>query len=668
MPTTEQTLNVSFACCGKQACPQKSGPAPLNMATLTVACAVFGLSGWAAEEAGLPIPSMALYVAAYFCGGFGPARKMAAAWRERALNIDLLMVLAALGALFIGHAGEGAALLFLFSLAETLEHLTLERAARSIEALMDLRPAVVNAVRAGAEEKVPVEQVRLGEFIRVRPAERLGLDGVIEEGVSSLDESTLTGESVPVEKGPGAPVFAGTLNYRGTLLVRVTSAAGETMLARIVRKVREAQAEKTRLEHRIARWQKPYVAAVLAVSVLVGLFAFWSGGDSAQAFYRAMLFLVAASPCAVVISAPAAMLSAISRAARRGVVFKGAASIERLAKVRGFALDKTGTLTCGEPRVESIRALQGSPAEVLALAASLEKYSEHLLGKAILDEAKKNGAPFETVADFQSTVGAGVCGQVAGRWSGVGKPALFARHDRTLPEALLSEAQVSRERGETALIVWSEGGPCGVIGVADRVRPEAREALKRLETLRVGSAIVLTGDHEEVARAVSSRAGAKEYRANLLPEEKVAALKELSARRGPLAFAGDGVNDAPALAAAHVSFAMGGSGTDVALDAADVVLLKNDLRGLPFAVWLSQRTRAAVRRGLCIAFGSIALNVAFSLAGWLPLWMAVLLHEGSTVLAILSGLWLLAEPEPAWNPPCDKADNRCDEPAAAPAD
>ncbi|MCK6474769.1 MAG: heavy metal translocating P-type ATPase [Planctomycetes bacterium] len=638
---------VAGACCGAR------DLSPKLRGVLTGSCLLLGIAGYLASSLyGREDFANALFAGAYLTGGWAPTLEVCRAFARRKLDVNFLMILAAIGAIFIGHMGEGTVLLFLFSLSGTLERYTLERTARSIEALVELHPDTVTVVRNGEEIVVPMDSVVAGEMVRIKPAERLGVDGVIESGRSTIDESTITGESIPVEKGPGEDVFAGTLNYKGTLLVKATRTAGETMLAKIVRTVREARSGKTQAERFVERWEKPYVVGVLVASASAGLFAYLYGKPLDEAFYRSMTLLVGASPCALVIATPAAVLAGLTRAARLGVLFKAGRYLEAFHDAKVIALDKTGTLTQGKPEVVEVFVAgggedgQAAQLRLLAAAASVEKHSEHALAHAVLTEAKKRGAKLAPVEDFHAHVGEGVHGNVGGTWVGVGRESLFRSHEHVFPESVADVGRRMREGGVTALLVYVEGGPAGVIGIADKLRPEAPAALARLRRMGITHIALLTGDHERVGQAVGDQAGVDEVKSRLRPDDKVAALRHLKEGNGPVVFVGDGVNDAPALAAADVGVAMGGGGTDAALETADVVLMRDDLRGLVHALWLGRRTRAAVRRALFIAFSVIAVLVVTSAMGILPLWLAVLCHEGSTVLAIFSGLVLLVERAP----------------------
>jgi Cd2+/Zn2+-exporting ATPase len=580
-----------------------------------------------------------------------PALTAAAELLRLRLSVDLLMVLAAAGAAALGDWGEGAVLLFLFSLSETLEAYAVYRTTRSIDALIRLRPREACLVRDGSEARVGVDALRIGDTIRVRPGERFPVDGAVAEGTTWADEATLTGESEPVSKAVGQPVYAGTINGTGSVLVRMTRAVADTTLERIVRLVHDAQAAKTGAQRFVESWRGPYVAGVLAAAAFVFAGAWYLHRQGfADSFYHAMVMLVVASPCAVVVGAPAVLLSAIARAARHGVLFKGGAHLEMLGRVDVVAFDKTGTITPGKPVVTSVWAAEAVGDErLLGLAAAVERHSEHHLGAAVVAEANRRGCLLPEVSEFEAHTGQGAHARTNGHWVGIGREALFDSHGKALPHAVAAAAQRVREAGQTALIVVLDGeGPPqgGVIAVSDQPRPAAAAALAALKRSGVSQTLILTGDHERIARAVSGQVGADGVRAGLMPHEKVVELRRLMNAGHLVAMVGDGVNDAPALATAHVGVAMGAAGTDVALEVADVVLIRDDLRALSFAVWLSRLARRRVRQNLAFAFGVIGLLVLSSFFG-LPLWMGVVGHEGSTLLVVLNGLRLLWEaPKP----------------------
>jgi len=596
-----------------------------------------------------------MWCIAYVAGGYRPLKESISAIFESKLNVDTLMVAAALGAALLGDWGEGAILLFLFSLSGTLEAFATYRTNRSIESLILLRPRQATRISAATkqDEVVEVETLQLGDVLRVRPGERFAIDGCVIEGESWVDESTLTGESEPIRKGVGADVFSGTMNGKGTVLVRMTKAIADTTLERIVHMVHEAQAQKTPTQRFVESWQQPYVIGVFASACLV-FFASRLVHTASwyDAFYHAMVLLVAASPCAVVVSSPSVMLSAIALAGRHGVLFKGAVHLETLGKVQVLAMDKTGTVTMGKPAVTEVWTTSGTDlTRFLSLAAAVEKQSEHPLAIPVLEEAKKHGIVEQTLElkEFHSRTGLGVYARVDGVWVGIGRESLFeTNHIELLPE-VLENAQRIRDAGQTALIVVAaEERIGGVIGVADRLRPEASSTIANLKRLGIKEVVLLTGDHERVAQAIARELGVDDVRAGLLPDGKVNELLRLGKGDRCVAMIGDGVNDAPALATANVGIAMGGAGTDVALEVADVVLMRDDLRGLPLAVWISQLARKRVRQNMVFAFVTIAILVLATFFE-LPLWIGVLGHEGSTVLVVLNGLRMLWERVPTFD-------------------
>lgn len=624
------------------------GKAPPRWSALaTVLCAAFGLAGWAF---GPGTASLVLFVLSYLAGGTMTTVTAVNELFRRRLSVDLLMILAAVGAAVLGDWSEGAVLLFLFSLSNTLEAYAMYRTTRSIDALIRLRPREACVVRDGVETRVGVETLRVGDMIRVRPGERFPVDGELVEGETWADEATLTGESEPVSKSVGSLVFAGTINGRGSPLFRMTRAVADTTLERIVRLVREAQATKTASQLLVESWRGPYVAGVLLASVFVFIGSWYLHRKGfSDSFYHAMVMLVVASPCAVVVGAPAVLLSAIARAARHGVLFKGGAYLEMLGRVDVIAFDKTGTITPGKPVVTTVWAADGLGEDrLLTLAASVERQSEHHLGEAVIAEATRRGSALFDISEFEAHTGQGAHARADGLWVGIGREVLFESHGKSLPDAVANAAQRVRESGQTALIILVQGeGPLegGVIGVSDQPRPDAAAALAALKQSGVARVLILTGDHERIARAVAKRVGADDVQAGLMPDEKVGVLQRLMNSGHLLAMVGDGVNDAPALATAHVGIAMGAAGTDVALEVADVVLIRDDLRALSFAVWVSRLARRRVRQNLVFAFGMIGVLVLSSFFG-LPLWMGVLGHEGSTVLVVLNGLRLLWESPP----------------------
>ena len=636
-----------------------SGP-PIAEAVETAACAFFGLVGFGlscyfSETEGGRL-AIVVWVAAYIAGGYRPFIESVADLLKGRLSIHTLMVVAAVGAAILGDYMEGVILLFLFALAETLESFATYRTNQSIESLIKLRPRQATRLRGNndRDETIAVELLKLKDLVRVKPGERFPIDGVVQDGETWVDESTLTGESEPIHKLIGADVFSGTMNGQGTVVVEMTKVIADTTLERIVHMVHEAQAQKTPTQRFVESWQQPYVLGVFVASLMVLLGTrLIHTSDWYDAFYHSMVLLVAASPCAVVVSSPSVMLSAIALAGRHGVLFKGAVHLETLGKVQVIAMDKTGTVTMGRPGVTEVWAANESDVtRLLALAAAVEKQSEHPLAIPVMEELVRRGVSEipTNLRGFASHTGLGVHAQIEDVWVGVGREGLFESHRVALPEALTANVQRIRDLGQTALIVVATDQDNtstlhGVIGVADQLRPDAERTIAILKELGIAKVVLLTGDHERVAAPIAKRLGIDDYRAGLLPEDKVNELARLSKDDQAIAMVGDGVNDAPSLATADVGIAMGGAGTDVAIEVADVVLMRDSLNALPFAIWVSRLARKRVRQNMFFAFGTIAALVIASFFN-LPLWVGVLAHEGSTVIVVFNGLRMLWERTP----------------------
>ena len=593
-----------------------------------------------------------LYVVAYFTGLYDGVISSWEALRRREIEIDLLMVLAALGAAAVGQPFEGAMLLFLFSLSNVLQDYALGRTKSAIEALMKLRPDTAVVERNGQTITLPLEEVAIDDRMLVKPGERLPLDGVIMDGQSSLDQSSVTGESMPVHKKQGDDVFAGTINVNGHLTVRVTKLANESTLARMIQLVEEAQDEKAKTQTFIERAEQYYAVGVIAVTLaLIALPWLIFGEAFDTAFYRAITVMVAASPCALVISVPATVLSAIGNGARRGVLFKGGAAVEVAASTKVVALDKTGTLTVNKPQVTDVVRLAGvddlTDESFLALVAAVEEKSEHPLAQAIVQKAQANGLPLPTVRDFDSTAGMGVSALADGKKIRIGNPRFFEQEMAGYAEAA-EQAERLQRQGKTAVLVAAEDPQnpencrlLGVVAIADVVRNNAAVMVQNLRAAGVEHVVMLTGDNDLVAQAIAKQVGITEYFADLMPEDKLTIVKELTEKYGPVAMVGDGVNDAPALATAGLGIAMGAAGSDVALESADIVLMGDDLSHLPYIFNLSRKTRRVLAFNLSFALFMIAVMIGGIFWFSLPLPLAVLGHEGGTVLVSLNGLRLL---------------------------
>jgi Cd2+/Zn2+-exporting ATPase len=566
---------------------------------------------------------------------------------ERKLNVDLLMVVAAIGAASVGQAGDGAILLFLFSLSNALQAWAFDRTKNAIRALMKLHPAGATVIGGdGREHWVPLDALAPGHTVLVRPGERFPADATLADGYTSADESALTGESVPVDKSPGDRVFGGTLNGEGVVRARVERTASESALARLVRLVEQAQAARGPTEEFAARFEGPYTVAVL-LSVPVVFFALHllAGVETAGAWYRAMTFLVVASPCAVVISTPAAVLSAMAAGARNGALFKSGAALEALAAARIVAFDKTGTLTEGRMRLVEAIPLEGSEEELRALAAGLERHSEHPVARAIV-AGWTGDAP--ALDDVQAMRGLGIRGGMRGETVWAGSRRMAAAQGAALPADAERRLSKLEAQGITTVMVGRGARVTGLLGVADAPRAEAAATVRalRAQGLRV---VMLTGDREAVARHVAAELGIDEVRAELLPEHKLDAIAELR-HEGRVAMVGDGVNDAPALAAADLGIAMG-SGSDVSLESADLVLMRSDLSRIRGAVGLARKAAGTIRFNLTFAMGVIVIVGALALFGAVPLPLGVVAHEGGTIFVVTVGLRLLAFRFPAGEVP-----------------
>ncbi|SMQ14263.1 heavy metal-(Cd/Co/Hg/Pb/Zn)-translocating P-type ATPase [Streptomyces sp. Ag82_O1-12] len=591
-----------------------------------------------------------LYALSYVTGGWEPGWEGLKALKDRTLDVDLLMVVAALGAAAIGQVMDGALLIVIFATSGALEALATARTADSVRGLLDLAPATATRLTPdGGEQAVAVEELTVGDIVLVRPGERVGADGRVLDGASEVDQATITGEPLPVPKERGDEVFAGTLNGTGALRVRVERDASDSVIARIVRMVQEASETKAPTQLFIEKVEQRYSLGMVAATLAVFLVPLAFGAQLTDALLRAMTFMIVASPCAVVLATMPPLLSAIANAGRHGVLVKSAVVMERLGQVDAVALDKTGTLTEGSPRVTDVRPLPGSgldEGELLTLAAAAERPSEHPLARAVVDAARERGLDLPEAQDFTSAPGVGVTAVAGGRTVAVGAPARLldaAEGTAVKLERFGRTAAELEESGRTAVLVVVDGAPAGLLGIADRLRPDAAATVASLARLTGRSPVLLTGDNPRAAAHVAGEAGIDDVRAGLLPQDKLDAVRELESAGRKVLVVGDGVNDAPALAAAHSGIAMGRAGSDLALETADAVVVRDELAAVPATVALSRRARRLVVQNLVIAGVFIAGLVVWDLAGDLPLPLGVAGHEGSTVLVGLNGLRLLRE-------------------------
>jgi len=601
------------------------------------------VAGESAAQHVFPLPVVALYAAAVVTGGWYVAPKAWLALRRWRADMHLLMTLAVLGAMLLGQWFEAGTVACLFSLSLLLESWSVGRARRSIGELLDLTPPTARCVSPGdgALVETPVAAVPPGATVLVRPGERIPLDGVVTRGQTAVNQAPLTGESVPVAKGVGAEVFAGSINQDGVIELRVSRPAADTMLARILRMVEQAQSRRAPLEQWVDAFARRYTPAMIAVALAVAVAPPLCGGSWSRWFYEALVILVIACPCALVISTPVSIVAALTAAAKAGILIKGGAFLEALTRVKVFAFDKTGTLTTGQPEVQEIVPLNGhSRAELLARAAGLEAHSEHPLAAAIRRKAEAEGVPPLPAQDFRVLQGRGAEARIAGRPFWLGSHRLL--HDKGVEEAELhAHAQRLEDAGHSLVIVGSDRHVCGLISVADSPRPEAPALIRGLKAAGVRRVVMLTGDNQGTADAVGRVLGLDEVRAELLPEDKLQAIEELERRHGPMAMVGDGINDAPALAAAAIGIALGAAGTDAAIETADIALMSDDLARLPWLVRHARRARRIVRQNIAFALGTKALFMALALLQMASLWMAIAADMGASLLVIFNALRLL---------------------------
>ncbi|AGT31077.1 cadmium transporter [Geobacillus genomosp. 3] len=608
-----------------------------------VAAALLAI-GWTASAAGSGRLAVAAYVAAIVIGGYSLFRAGFRNLIRWQFDMNTLMTIAVLGAAAIGEWQEGAVVVILFAISEALERYSMENARWSIASLMEMAPDEAT-IRRGAEEvTVPVEDVRVGDVMIVKPGGKIAMDGIVISGASTVNEAAITGESLPVEKAPGAAVFAGTLNGEGFLEVEVTKRADETTVAKMIDLVEEAQAERAPSQAFVDRFARYYTPFIIAVALLIAVVPpLVMDGAWLDWVYRGLAVLVIGCPCALVISTPVAIVTAIGNAARRGVLIKGGAHLEQIGRLRAVALDKTGTLTKGKPAVTDVIVYEGTREQLLAIAAAIEKRSQHPLASAIVRRAEEEGTPFldVPVGEFQSLTGQGVKAVVGSETYYIGSPALLTGLIGELPGEAEQQIAVFRSEGKTVMAVGTANRLLGLVAAADPLRPSAPDTIAALRRLGVAEIAMVTGDHRQTAQAIGRQAGVSDVRAGLLPEEKLAAIRELKQRCGITAMVGDGVNDAPALAAADVGVAMGGAGTDTALETADVVLMADDLRQLPYTIHLGRRTLAIVKQNIAIALGFKVLALVAAVPGWLTLWLAVFADMGATLLVTLNSMRLL---------------------------
>jgi len=619
----------------QDAAPTKWWPLAIAGANAVLAEVVYWLNG------GNHWVVVILALAAILTGGLSTYKKGWIALKNRNLNMNALMSIAVTGGMAIGHWPEAAMVMFLFALAEVIEAKSLDRARNAIRGLMDLAPETATVRQAdGSWTELPAKQVAKGAVARVRPGERIALDGLITSGRSAINQAPITGESLPVEKAEGDQVFAGTINETGSFEYRVTAGASDSTLARIIHAVESAQGSRAPTQRFVDQFARVYTPAVFVVAVLVAVvppLAF--GGAWFDWVYKALVLLVIACPCALVISTPVTIVSGLAAAARRGILIKGGVYLEGGRKLKALALDKTGTLTHGKPEQTDFVPLIGDAQEVAAWAASLAARSDHPVSQAVARKANRDGIALHEVDDFAALPGRGVRGRIAERMLHMGNHRLA--QELGLSEAALQSRLEALEReGKTAILLMDDAAVLGIFAVADTVKETSREAVADLQALGVCT-LMLTGDNQHTAAAIAAQVGISEARGDQLPEDKLMTIESLAGGEGQVGMVGDGINDSPALARADIGFAMGAAGTDTAIETADVALMDDDLRKIPTFIRLSRSTAAILTQNIVLALGIKAVFLALTFTGHATMWMAVFADMGASLLVVFNGLRLL---------------------------
>ncbi|YCA12952.1 cadmium-translocating P-type ATPase [Bacillus sp. AK128] len=600
------------------------------------------LAGWLIGMAGYSTAEISLLALSIIIGGYKTARSALYGFKKLNFDMNVLMTIAVIGAIAIGEWIEGALVVIFFSLSNTLSVYTLEKARNSIKALMGLAPREASIIRNREELLLPVEEILVDDIMIVKPGEKIAMDGTIVKGVSSINQAAITGESMPVEKTVGSEVFAGTINQQGSIQVKVTKRVEDTTLAKIIHLVQEAQGQRAKSQEYIDRFAKVYTPIVIALAVLITIVPplFFDGvwGDW---IYRGLALLIAACPCALVISSPVSIISAIGNSANNGVLIKGGVFLEEAGAIKAIAFDKTGTLTVGRPEVTDILTAVGtSEKDLLSISAALEKYSEHPLAAAIVRKAEREKLSFPGAENFTSITGKGAQGVVNGITYYIGNPRLFSELGTDITQ-FSADVERLQQEGKTAMLLGTKEKIFGVIAVADEVRDLSKDAIARLKEAGIERTIMLTGDNKATAQAIASKIGVDEFHAELLPEDKVKAIKELQKKYGKIAMVGDGINDAPALATSNLGIAMGVAGTDAALETADIALMADDLTKLPFTIRLSRATLRNIKQNIWFSNGINFLTMILIVPGFASLLVVALADVLAAVLVVLNAMRLL---------------------------
>ncbi|MDZ5474179.1 heavy metal translocating P-type ATPase [Bacillus sp. 31A1R] len=559
-------------------------------------------------------------------------------------DMKTLMTIAIIGAAIIGEWSEGAVVVFLFALSEALESYSMDKARQSIRSLMEIAPKVALIRRGNKELELDVEEIQLNDILIIKPGEKLAMDGIVIKGHSTINQAAITGESIPVLKAVGDEVFAGTLNEEGALEVRVTKRVEDTTISKIIHLVEEAQAEKAPSQAFVDRFAKYYTPAILLVALFISILPpLFMNGDWSEWVYRGLAVLVVGCPCALVISTPVAIVTAIGNAAKKGVLIKGGIHLEETGRLKAIAFDKTGTLTYGKPKVTDIKVLNGmNEKQLLGISMAIEKFSQHPLASAIIKEAEAQGININDfiAEEFTSITGKGAKAKVNNVTYYIGSPNLF-NVLQDIPSSITKNIEYLQSQGKTVMLLGTKTELMGIVAVADQVRESSSKVIRKLHALGIKQTIMLTGDNESTGKAIGIQLGLDEIKAELLPQDKLEAIKAMKNQYGRVAMVGDGVNDAPALASATVGIAMGGAGTDTALETADVALMADDLDKLPFAIDLSRKTLGVIKQNVAFALGLKLLALILIVPGWLTLWLAIFADMGATLIVIANSLRLL---------------------------
>lgn len=619
-------------------------------AVAALSCGVLVFLGWQTLNFGWIGAALFILTAAYVIGGFESAREgLTTLFKEKELDVDLLMIVAALGAAGLGlwrreyyMIVDGAVLILIFAISGALEGYAMQRTERSIQGLMSLTTDTARVIRNGQERTIPISELKIGDQVLVKPGELVPTDGLVMEGFSTLNQASITGESIPVEKTVGDEVFAGTINGSGALRLKIHQPPESSLIQRVIRLVQQAQNEAPPSQQFIERFERGYAKVIVIAGILLGtLPPFLLGWNWEDTIYRALIFLVVASPCALMASIMPTLLSGIANGARHGILFKNGAQLERIGQVRAIAFDKTGTLTTGKLQVVDVLSTQQSTDRLLEVAAALESLSEHPIGEAIVQSARQENLTWVEAVNGQAQAGRGITGKIDHQIAVVGKATFVQAQAEPVSRALTEQSQQWEAEGKTVVWVAYAGEVLGIIAVADTVRPAAAQAIARLKRLGIERIVMLTGDNSRTAHSIAQQVGVDQVYAELLPEDKVGVIRQLQKQYQTVAMVGDGINDAPALAQASVGIAMGAAGSDVALETADIVLMADRLERLEHAIRLGRRSQGIVKQNIVFSLTFVVVLLILNFTGNITLPFGVLGHEGSTVVVTLSGLRLL---------------------------